>query len=191
MTATATNPAVSIMLDRSLDALAPVVTAIRDRVAALPPTAAVSLTTFDGGASTSQVALGPLSEDVDGQPRSQALSSALSGLTPGSAGAVSFTTLRNVYGDAQSDFRQGQDNSILVITAGPHTDQSLGAAGLQDLIRSGADPARPVAVNVINFGADPDRATWESVAQISGGTYQNVPSSNAPELGAALDKVLG
>jgi len=191
MTASAAAPAVSIMLDSSLDALAPVTAAISDRIAALPPNAAVSLTTFDGGASASQVALGPLSEDVNGQPRSQTLASALSGLSPGSAGAVSFTTLRNVYGEALTGFRAGQPNSILVITAGPHTDQSLGASGLEDLIRSSADPARPVAINVINFGADPDRPTWESVAQISGGTYQNVPASNSPELGTALDTVLG
>jgi hypothetical protein len=191
LTAPATAPAVSIMLDRSLDALPPVVAAISERIAALPPTAAVSLTTFDGGTSASQVALGPLGDDVSGQPRSQALSSALSGLSPGSAGAVSFTTLRNVYGEALTNFRQGQANSVLVITAGPHTDQSLSASGLQDLIRAGTDPARPVAVNVINFGEDPDRPTWESVAEISGGTYQNVPASNSPELGAALDAVLG
>jgi hypothetical protein len=104
---------------------------------------------------------------------------------------VSFTTLRNVYGEALTGFREGQPNSILVITAGPHTDQSLDASGLEDLIRSSADPARPVAVNIINFGADPDRPTWESVAQISGGTYQNLPASNSPEFGAALDTVLG
>ena len=103
---------------------------------------------------------------------------------------MSFTTLRNVYADAQANFRQGQDNSVLVITSGPHTDQSLGSEGLQDLIRSNADPARPVAVNVINVGDDPDRATWEAVAQISGGTYQNVPSSDSPELITALNSML-
>jgi hypothetical protein len=191
LTSPASAPAVSIMLDSSLDALVPVANALRDRIAALPSDAAVSLTTFDGGASSNQVTLGPLRDDVGGQPRSEALSSALSGLSPGSAGAVSFTTLRNVYGEASTGFRPGQANSVLVITAGPHTDQSLGAQGLQDLIRSGNDPARPVAVNVINFGEDPDRATWESVAEISGGTYQNVPSSDSPEFGAALDTVLG
>ncbi|MET0897486.1 MAG: substrate-binding domain-containing protein [Mycobacterium sp.] len=191
LTAPAAAPAVSLMLDSSLDALAPVVAAINERISALPPDAAVSLTTFDGGSSTSPIALGPLRDDVGGRPRSEAVTSALSGLTPGSAGAVSFTTLRNVWGEALSDFRPGQANSILVITAGPHTDQSLSASGLQDLVRSGADPARPVAVNVINFGDDPDRPTWESVAQISGGTYQNVPASSSPELGAALDAVLG
>ena len=49
-------------------------------------------------------------------------------------------------------------NSVLVITAGPHTDQSLGGQGLQDFIKQSNDPAKPVAVNVIDFGSDSDRA---------------------------------
>jgi hypothetical protein len=183
-----TGPATTIMLDRSLN-LAPIATALNARIAALPPTAAVGLTTFDGSSGTTQVVLGPLGDDVDGKPRSQDLTSTLSGLTS-AGGAVSFTTLRNVYTDALTNFRQGQNNSILVITSGPHTDQSLDSTGLQDVIRQGADPAKPVAVDVINVGNDPDRATWEAVAQISGGTYQNVPASDSPELVAAINSML-
>ncbi len=63
--------------------------------------------------------------------------------------------------------------------------------GLQDFIRQNFEPARPVAVNVIDFGADPDRATWEAVAQVTGGDYQNLTSSAGPELTAALATVLG
>lgn len=189
LTAPATAPAVTIMLDRSLN-LAPVVGALEERIRAMAPNAVVGLITFDGGAGSTLVAAGPLSDDAGGQPRSQALDAALNGLTPGSAGRVSFTTLRNVYADALTGFRPDQTNSVLVITAGPHSDQSLGAQGLQDLIRSSNDPARPVAVNVINVGDDPDRPTWESVAEISGGTYQNVPNTDAPEFGSALDSML-
>lgn len=179
----------SIMLDRSLN-LAPVVGALNTRIAALTPGSAVGLTTFDGASSTAAVSVGPLSDQVDGQPRGAALSAALGALTPGGGGGVSFTTLRNVYADAQANFRPGQQNSVLVITSGPHTDQSLGADGLQELIRSSADPARPVAVNVINVGDDPDRPTWQAVAQISGGTYQNVTTSDSPELVTALNAML-
>ncbi len=71
---------------------------------------------------------------------------------------MSFTTLRLVYTEASAKYRDGQKNSVLVITTGPHTDQSLGAEGLQQYIRGAFDPARPVAVNVIDFGDDPDRA---------------------------------
>jgi Bacterial extracellular solute-binding protein len=181
--------ATSIMLDRSLN-LPPAVAALKARIAALGPTAAVGLTTFDGSAGTTVVNTGALSDPVEGQTRAQILGHALDGLSPSGGGAVSFTTLRNVYADAQANYRPGQSNAVLVITAGPHTDQSLGPEGLQELIRSSADPARPVAVNVLNIGADPDRATWEAVAQISGGTYQNVPASDAPEFATALNTLM-
>ncbi len=179
----------SIMLDRSLD-LAPVVGALNTRIAALPPASAVGLTSFNGSASATAVNVGPLSDQIDGQSRGAVLAAALGELTPGGGGAVSFTTLRNVLADAQANFRPGQPNSVLVITAGPHTDQSLGAEGLQDLVRSSADPARPVAVDVINVGDDPDRPTWEAVAQLSGGTYQNVPASDSPDFVTALNAML-
>lgn len=190
LTAPATAPAVTIMLDRSLN-LPTVVGALEERIRAMAPTAVVGLTTFDGGAGSTVVAAGPLSDDAGGQPRSQALDAALGGVTPGAPGRVSFTTLRNVYADALTGFRPDQTNSVLVITAGPHSDQSLGSQGLQDLIRSSNDPARPVAVNVINVGDDPDRPTWEAVAEISGGAYQNVPNTDAPEFTSALDSMLG
>ena len=84
----------------------------------------------------------------------------------------------------------GKTNSILVITAGPHTDQTLDGAGLQDFIKQSADPAKPVAVNVIDFGRDPDRATWEAVARLSGGGYQNLATSASPELATAVNSFL-
>ena len=43
---------------------------------------------------------------------------------------------------------------------------------------------------MINVGADPDRATWEAVAQISGGIYQNVPAADSPDLVNALAVML-
>ena len=53
------------------------------------------------------------------------------------------------------------------------------------------DPAKPMAINVIDFGADPDRATWEAVAQISGGSYQNLSTSASPDLATAITTFVG
>jgi hypothetical protein len=167
-----------------------VVNALIPRIQALPPSSAVGLWTFNATAGTSQVPLGPLSEPVGTQPRSAALTSTLDALSSTSGGAVSFTTLRLVYNEALADFRAGQPNSVLVITQGPHTDQSLDGPGLQAFVREAFDPARPVAVNVIDFGEDADRATWEAVAQITGGTYQNLTRSDSPELTAAITTLL-
>ena len=103
---------------------------------------------------------------------------------------MSFTTLRLIYQNALGNFHAGQTNSVLVITAGPHTDRSLGGEGLQDFIKQSVDRAKPVAVNVIDFGSDSDRATWEAVAKLSGGSYQNLATSASPELATAVTNFL-
>ncbi|MDT5099714.1 MAG: hypothetical protein QOC76_3451 [Mycobacterium sp.] len=198
LTTPADNPAVTIMLDQSMSAqeggktrLANVVAALNAQLQTMPPTSAVGLWTFDGVEGRSEVPTGPLSDPVGGRPRSAALTATLDGQTASSGGAVSFTTLRMIYDDALAKFRQGQTNSLLVITAGPHSDQSLDSSGLQDYVRRTFDPARPVAINVIDFGGDPDRAAWEAVAQISGGGYQNLSTSASPDLSSAVATFLG
>jgi hypothetical protein len=198
LTAPAESPAVTIMLDQSMPTneggksrVANVVAALNARLQALPQNSVVGLWTFDGVQGRSEVSTGPLSDPVNGQPRSAALTSALNSQTASGGGAVSFTTLRLIYDQLKTNFRQGQSNSLLVITEGPHTDQSLDGQGLQQYIRGAFDPARPIAVNVIDFGNDSDRATWEAVAQASGGSYQNLTSSAGPELTTAVTQFLG
>lgn len=192
------SPAVTIMLDQSMPTeeggksrLANVVAALNGQIKTLPDTSAVGLWTFDGTEGRSEVSTGPLAEPVSGQRRADALTSTLDEQSASSGGAVSFTTLRMIYNEALSKYRDGQANSILVITTGPHTDQSLDGPGLQEFIRGAFDPARPVAVNVIDFGGSSDRATWEAVAQASGGSYQHLTSSTSPELTTAITSMLG
>jgi hypothetical protein len=189
--------AATIMLDQSLPTddggktrLANVIVALQDRIKALPPNSVLGLWTFDGHEGRSEITTGPLSDPVNGQPRSAALLGVLDKQYSSNGGAVSFTTLRMLYGEMVANYRAGQTNSVLVITAGPHTDQTLDGPGLQDFIRRSADPAKPVAVNVIDFGADPDRATWEAIAQLSGGSYQNLATSTSPELATAVNTFL-
>jgi hypothetical protein len=157
----------------------------------LRPTASVGLWTFDGVEGRPEVPTGPLSDPVDGKPRPAALSAKLYGQTASGGGAVSFTTLKMIYDDALAKFHQGQTNSILVITAGPHTDQSLDGNGLQDYVRRTFNQAKPIAINVIDFGSDSDRPTWEAVAQASGGNYQNLSTSASPDLASAIATMTG
>jgi len=192
------NSAVTIMLDQSMNAqeggksrLANVIAALDTQLQSMPPAAAVGLWTFDGIEGRNEVPTGPLADPVDGRPRSAALAATLDEQTASGGGAVSFTTLRLIYDDALEKFRQGQPNSVLVITAGPHTDQSLDGSGLQDYVRRTFDSGKPVAINVIDFGGDPDRPTWEAVAQATGGAYQNLSTSASPDLASALTKFLG
>jgi hypothetical protein len=198
MAAPSAGLAATIMLDQSMPGdeggksrLANVIAALQDRIKALPPTAILGLWTFDGHEGRSEVATGPLADPVNGQPRPAALAAALDKQYSSGGGAVSFTTLRLIYQDMQTNYRVGQSNSILLITAGPHTDQSVDGPGLQNFIRTSADPAKPIAVNIIDFAADPDRATWEAVAQLSGGSYQNLSTSASPDLATAISTFLG
>lgn len=197
LTTPAGGPVATIMLEQSMTTeeggktrLANVVVALNNRIRALPPTSAVGLWTFDGKEGRTEVSTGPLDDPVNGQPRSAALSAALDKQYSTPGGAVSFTTLRLVYNDAVANFRAGQTNSVLVITAGPHTDQTLDGPGLQEFIRRSVDPAKPIAVNIIDFGTDPDRPTWEAVARLSGGSYQNLPTSASPDLATAITTFL-
>lgn len=184
--APAAEATTTVMLNQNLTGVAG---PLRDRILALPPTAAVGLWTFNGTDSGTAVPLGPVSQDLDGQTRSAALAAVLDGLAPAGGGGVSFTTLRLVYNDALANFRPGQPNSVLVITGGAHTDRTLDGPGLQDFVRSAVDRNRPVAINVIDVGDDPDRADWEAVVRLSGGTYQSVPP-DSPALLAAIARAL-
>jgi hypothetical protein len=197
VSAPASAPAATIMIEQSMTTdeagktrLGNVINALDDRIKALAPNAVIGLWTFDGKEGRSEVSAGPLGDQVDGKPRSEALAAALDKQHATSGGAVSFTTLRLIYQNAQANFHAGQTNSVLVITSGPHTDQSLGGQGLQDFIKQSGDPAKPVAVNVIDFGSDSDRATWEAVAKLSGGSYQNLATSASPELATAVTNFL-
>ncbi|MGB3474195.1 MAG: substrate-binding domain-containing protein [Mycobacterium sp.] len=191
------SAAVTVMLDQSMTTdeggksrLAHVIAALDQRIKALSPTSAVGLWTFDGTEGRNVVTGGPLDEPLNGGTRAETLVSELNELSSTPGGAVSFTTLRLVYNQALANYHPGQANSVLVITAGPHTDRTLDGPGLQDFIRANIDPERPVAVNVIDFGADADQATWQSVASLSGGTYQNLRGANSPELAGALNSLL-
>ena len=197
VTTPSSGPAAIIMLEQSMTTdeggktrLGNVVAALDSRIKTLPPNSVIGLWTFDGKEGRSEVKAGPLSDDVDGKPRSDALTAALDRQHASSGGAVSFTTLRIIYKDALANYHPGQTNSVLVITAGPHTDQSLGSQGLQDFIKESNNPAKPVAVNVIDFGSDSDRETWEAVAKLSGGSYQNLSTSASPELATAVTNFL-
>lgn len=197
LTAPAQGGTVTVMLDQSMpedeggkSRLANVTTALDDRLQMLPPTSAVGLWTFDGVSGRSVTTTGPLGDDIGGGPRSAALSSTLQSQVSSGGGAVSFTTLRLVYADALANFRAGEPNSVLVITAGPHTDRSLDGPGLISYIQGAVDAERPVAVNVIDLGDDPDRSTWEEVARASGGQYRSVPNSADPGLADAVTAFL-
>ena len=119
VSAPSSAPAAIIMLEQSMvtdeggkTRLGNVVSALDDRIKALSPNSVIGLWTFDGKEGRSEVSAGALGDPVDGQPRSDALTAALDRQHASSGGAVSFTTLRLIYQDAQANFHAGQTNSV-------------------------------------------------------------------------------
>ena len=166
LTAPAGNPAVTIMLDQSMNTqeggktrLANVVAALDARLQAMPPTSAVGLWTFDGVEGRSEVPTGPLSDPVERQTALGRVDRRRWTGRPRPA-AVQCRSRRCAWSTMTRSRNsvRGRRIRLLVITTGPHTDQSLDSSGLQDYVRRTFDPAKPVAVNVIDFGGDPDRA---------------------------------
>jgi len=189
--------AVTVLLDQSMPMdeggktrLANVIAGLNDRIKTMAPNDSVGLWTFDGVSGRSEIPLAPLGDAGNDQSHAAALLANLNNQSSSNGGSVSFTTLRLLYGNAMANYRDGQANSILVITRGPHTDQSLDGPGLQNYIKSTFDQGRPVAVNVIDLGNDPDQPTWTAVAQATGGTYQNLPTAAGPEFTNALAGLL-
>lgn len=189
--------AVTILLDQSMPLdeggrtrLANVIAGLKDRIRIMAPNDSVGLWTFDGVSGRSEVPVAPLGDAADAQSHAAALLANLDNQSSSNGGSVSFTTLRLLFGDAMANYRDGQGNSILVITRGPHTDQSLDGQGLQEYIKSTFEQGRPVVVNVIDLGNDPDQPTWTAVTQLTGGTYQNLPTAAGPEFTSVLAGML-
>ena len=132
---------------------------LQDRIAALPPSAAVGLWTFNGTDSPRR-SHRAVSEDLVASPARP--------LSPPRWTASRQTAAAGVVHDAAPGVRRrageippGQPIPVLVITTGSHTDRTLDGEGLQDYVKGAVDPNRPVAINVIDVGDDPDRPSWE------------------------------
>jgi hypothetical protein len=122
-------------------------------------------------------------------PRRQALDSALGGLKPATATST-YASVEAAYAAAVKGFVPGRPNSVLLITDGPNDDASISSRQLLASVRAGAVDGRPVRVDVITIGENSDSNTLRQLADQTGGTLLAVPSSNGPELGAAIGKLL-
>ena len=106
------------------------------------------------------------------------------------SGSLDVEVLQALHGRAPSlatGVKRAKPETIVFTVQG---DGDMVNEGLQEVIKQSADPAKPVAVNVIDFGSDSDRATWEAVAKLSGGSYQNLATSASPDLATAVTKFL-
>ncbi|MGF7120428.1 substrate-binding domain-containing protein [Rhodococcus sp. BE178] len=163
------------------------VDAVSRQIASLPDSSDIGLWVYSRGLDGNKpylvkVSTGPLSEGT----RRQQLDSALQSLRPATATST-YASVIAAHKSAVSGFVADRPNSVLLITDGPNDDTSTTK---QQLTRELTGSAQPVRVDVISIAENSDQATLQAMAEQTGGTFTAVPSTQGPELGAALGQML-
>lgn len=159
------------------------------RIGALPDSAGVGLWTFSTDLNSGlpyrvNVPTGALSDDT----RRQNLQSVLSSLTPASGTSLNFS-VGAAYTSAVQGYAAGHPNSVLLITDGPNDGRTT-LAELQASIDKARDPAKPVRIDVVAIGAQPDAAALRQLTGTTGGTLLRTGVPDGTPLTAALAQLL-
>lgn len=129
------------------------------------------------------VELGPLDGEVDGEPRADALATALRGLEPANDTALHDTILA-AYRRMRDAYEPGRRHAVVLLTDGRNDDRgSPGLARLLERLEDLRDPQRPVSVIAIAYGEDVDVANLNEITDLTGGKVLRSPD------GAALDEL--
>ncbi|MFI8566016.1 substrate-binding and VWA domain-containing protein [Rhodococcus sp. NPDC078407] len=134
------------------------------------------------------VPTGPMTVPVGTTPRRVALSSTAAALTP-ATGSFTYDSVLAAYVDAVAGYVPGRVNSVVLVTDGPDGSSSSTEELLTDLT-SASDPARPVAVNIVRIGDNPDATSIDDIAARTGGVVEAVSTSDSPDLIDRLGKLL-
>lgn len=134
------------------------------------------------------VPTGPMTITVGTTPRRAALEAAAAASTP-STGSFTYASVLVAYLDAVAGYVPGRVNSVVLITDG-EDDSTLSLEELLTDLTTAADPARPVAVNIVRIGDNPDASAFDDIAARTGGTVEAVPASDSPDLIDRLGKLL-
>ncbi|MCQ4120122.1 substrate-binding domain-containing protein [Rhodococcus tibetensis] len=175
--------------------LANTTTALAAQIGRSPDASSLGLweysTNLDGTRPyTTVVATGPLSAGgfTEGTRR-QALDARLAKAAP-AAGTATYASLEAAYESAVAGFTAGRTNSVLLLTDGANDDGSLTRADLLASLAAAGDPSKPVRIDVVTIGENPDLNTLQAVADRTGGSLEKVASSDGPALATAISKLL-
>ncbi|MEH6792878.1 MAG: substrate-binding domain-containing protein [Rhodococcus sp. (in: high G+C Gram-positive bacteria)] len=134
------------------------------------------------------VSTGPMTVPVGTTPRRAALSTTAATLTP-ATGSFTYASVLVAYLDAVAGYVPGRVNSVVLITDGPD-DSPLSTQDLLTDLTAAADPARPVAVNIVRIGDNSDASAFDDIAARTGGTVEAVSTSDSSDLIDRLGKLL-
>jgi len=169
-----------------------VTSALGARIGELPDSAGVGLWTFstdlDGGLPYRvDVPTGTLSEQgLARGSRRQTLQAVLPTLTAKTGTSLNFA-VGAAYASAVQAYAAGQPNMVLVITDG-RNDGRTTLSELSATIDKERNPAKPVRIDVVAIGAEPDTDALRRITTQTGGTL--VLTSRGGELAAALRQLL-
>ncbi|GAA4394818.1 substrate-binding and VWA domain-containing protein [Ornithinibacter aureus] len=118
------------------------------------------------------VPLGRLDATVGSVPRREALTTAIGTLTPSLQGDTPLhRAVIASYASAQQDYAYGRLNAVVIVTDGVNDDpgQSISEAAVLSQLRQLYDPMRPVRIITLGYGPEPDLASLQRMADVTGG----------------------
>jgi len=163
--------------------------ALDARIGELPGAAGVGLWTFSTDLNAGlpyrvNVPTGPLADSG----RRQNLTTALPALTPKTGTSLNFS-IGAAYSSAVQNYTAGQPNSVLVITDG-RNDGRTTASELQATIAKAQDPTKPVRIDVVTIGSQPDTTALRQLTDKTGGKLVPTDDTGGTPLSAAFAQLL-
>ena len=125
------------------------------------------------------VPLGPLSEDVNGVPRREYLTSFAGRIRPANDTGLYDTALA-AYEKMTAEYVPGKVNQVVILTDGKNEDPgSISLEELVERLRELYDPQRPVQLITIAYGADADQEALRRISEATGAkSYQSLDPNN-------------
>lgn len=135
------------------------------------------------------VPTGPVAAPFATGTRRAELVAALGALRPETATST-YEAVRAAYAAALDGFAPGRPNRLLLVTDGPNDDVSVSSDEFLRGVADAVDANRPVAVDIVSIGTNPDARTLQSLSDMTGGSFTTVGSSEGPELSDLFRKLL-
>jgi Ca-activated chloride channel family protein len=128
---------------------------------------------------------GPVDDTIDNRSRREALVAAIQGLVPRDDTGLYDTALAS-FRRAKEQYQAGEPNLVVLVTDGRNEDTTEGVdlPTLLETLRAEQDPAAPVQITTIAYGADADTAALARIAEETGGLAYVSP--NPAQIGQVL-----
>lgn len=128
---------------------------------------------------------GLIDDVIDNRTRREALISAIEGLVPRDDTGLYDTALAS-FRRAKEQYQAGEPNLVVLVTDGRNEDTTGGVelGPLLETLRAEQDPAAPVQITTIAYGADADTEALAQIAEATGGLAYVSP--NPAQIGQVL-----